>query len=138
LDALGLLTLNMRELRNIFIEEEVWGVISTLPPDKALGPDGFTARFLQSTWDIIRSDLMGTFNALWHMDTRELHSVNEALVVLLPKTSKASIIRDYQPISLIHAMGKMVSKVLANRLATGIGELVHSSQRAFISGCLNS
>jgi hypothetical protein len=72
----------MRELRNRFIEEEVWGVISTLPPDKALGPGGFTACFLQSTWDIIRSDLMGTFNALWHMDTRELHSINEALVVL--------------------------------------------------------
>jgi hypothetical protein len=29
-----------------FIEEEVWSVIKTLPPDKALGLDGFTARFL--------------------------------------------------------------------------------------------
>jgi hypothetical protein len=26
-------------------------------PDKAPGPDGFTARFYQNNWDIIKSDL---------------------------------------------------------------------------------
>jgi hypothetical protein len=112
------------------------GIIRALPANKALSPDGFTACFLQSTRDIIRPDLMHAFDALWRMDTRELHSINEALMILLPKTSEASTIRDYRPISLIHVMGKLVSKVLVNRLATRIDELVHPSQSAFISGHL--
>jgi hypothetical protein len=29
-------------------EEEIWAAVKALPPDKAPGPDGFTARFFQS------------------------------------------------------------------------------------------
>jgi hypothetical protein len=42
----------------MFTYEEVWNVIRSLPPDKALGPDGFTASFLQSVWHIFRADKM--------------------------------------------------------------------------------
>jgi hypothetical protein len=77
---------------------------------------------------------MRTFDVFWHLDTRDLHSVNEAMLVLLPKSMEAITIKDYHPISLIHTMGKLVSKVLANRLATHISELVHPSQSAFIAG----
>jgi hypothetical protein len=45
LDWLQLLRLDLVTLEERFIEEEVQGVIKTLPPDKALGPNGFTARF---------------------------------------------------------------------------------------------
>jgi hypothetical protein len=30
--------------------------ICSLPPDKAPGPDGFTARVLQATWELSRPD----------------------------------------------------------------------------------
>jgi hypothetical protein len=36
------------------------------------------------------------------------------------------------PISLIHSMGKLISKLLSNMLAPQLSELVHSSQNAFI------
>jgi hypothetical protein len=99
--------------------------MTALPADKAPGLDGFTARFLQSCWDIIRSDIMCTFNALWRLDTRDLHSVNEDMMVLLPKAPEANAIKDYHPISLIHVMGKLVMKVLASRLSSRMGELIH-------------
>jgi hypothetical protein len=38
-------------------------VIRSLNPDKALGPDGFTTRFLQSTWPVIWRDVMLAFEA---------------------------------------------------------------------------
>jgi hypothetical protein len=41
-----------------FSEDEVWLVVWALPPDKAPGPDGFSTRFLQVAWPIIRHDLM--------------------------------------------------------------------------------
>jgi hypothetical protein len=75
-----------------FTEEEVLSVMQSLPPDKASGPDGFTARFLNVAWDIIREDLMRAFDASWHMDTRNFHTINESLLVLLPKTAEVTTI----------------------------------------------
>jgi hypothetical protein len=45
LDWLQLSRLDLVTLEERFIEEEVQGVIKTLPSDKALGPNGFTAVF---------------------------------------------------------------------------------------------
>jgi hypothetical protein len=56
LEDLDLPQQDLSGLGNWFTEEEVWGVIRSLPPDKAPGPDGFTARFLQYTWDIVRPE----------------------------------------------------------------------------------
>jgi hypothetical protein len=77
---------------------------------------------------------MRVFGAFWHLDMRSVHSINKALLVLLPKTDEAKSVRDYNPISLIHSFGKLFAKVLAGRLAPRLGELVHPYQKAFIKG----
>ena len=41
-----------------FTIQEIHKVIFSFPPDKAPGPDGFTAVFYQSCWDIIGWDLL--------------------------------------------------------------------------------
>jgi hypothetical protein len=79
-------------------------------------------------------DLMKMFDAFWHLDMHNLHKVNEALLTLLPKSLEAVGMRDYRPISLIHIIGKLISKVLANRQAPRLHELVHHAQSAFIKG----
>jgi hypothetical protein len=45
-DVLGLPWHNLSVLSDHFIEQEVWSIISSLPPNKAPGPDGFMIRFL--------------------------------------------------------------------------------------------
>jgi hypothetical protein len=125
LAALEIPRANLSGLGSKFTEDEIWKIIRALPADKAPGPDGFTTRFLQSCWDIIRPDIMCAFNALWQLDTRDLHSVNEDLMVLLPKAPEAKAIKDYHPISLIQVMGKLVTKVLASRLSSKMGEFIH-------------
>lgn len=61
LQVLSITSHNLTGLDNHFMEAEVWDVIRSLPPDKAPGPDGFTARFLQTEWPIIRHDVMSAF-----------------------------------------------------------------------------
>jgi hypothetical protein len=67
-----------------------------------------------------------SLDAFWYMDARNFQEVKGALTVPLPKTPDAAVIKDYKPISLIHVIGKLFSKVLANHLATHLGEMVHS------------
>jgi hypothetical protein len=46
--------------------------------------------FLQVAWQVIRPDIMQAFDAFWHNDTHNLHSVNEAFLTLLPKSTDAA------------------------------------------------
>jgi hypothetical protein len=68
------------------------------------------------------------------MDMRNFHRVNEALLVLLPKTDEASTVCHYRPIALIQNIGKLFAKLVACRLAPRLGDLVHPCQSAFIKG----
>jgi hypothetical protein len=107
-----------------------------LAAGQGLGPNGFIAHFMQSVWPIIHADLMAAFNAFLCLDMRGFQSAIEALMVLLPKSSQASSMSDYRPISLIHLIGKLFSKVLANSLAPKLDDVVHPSQGAFFKGRL--
>jgi hypothetical protein len=114
LDFYQLPQLDSAGLDSRFIEEEVWLTIRALHPDKSPGPDGFIARFLQAAWDIVRPNFRAALDVFWRRDTRDLHAANEALMTLLPKSSEVATIADYRPISLIHIVGKLISKLLAN------------------------
>lgn len=51
---------------------------------------------------------------------------------LIPKKENVTSAEQYRPISLIHSFAKIVSKLLANRLAPRLNELVSLNQSAFI------
>lgn len=55
-------------------------------------------------------------------------------MVLLPKRDGAQEVADFRPICLIHSIPKLVSKMLASRLAPVIHKLVTHNQSAFIRG----
>lgn len=88
----------------------------------------------KAVWDIVRPDVVRAFRALWEMDFRSFHHLNEAVMVLLHKTQAPAGLKDYRPISLIHSVGKLFSKCLAMRLAPRMHELVRLNQSAFIRG----
>ena len=66
-----------------------------------------------------------------HNDLHFKH-LNSAHVVLIPKKSDAICVGDYRPISLTHSVAKLVSKLMANRLAGSLDLLVSRAQSAFI------
>jgi len=133
-EAIGLPSVDLDALEVLFTEDEVWPTIRELPNDKAPGPDGFTAAFYKSTWDIIKTDIMHAINAFWSLDFRSFHHLNGAYMVLLKKRPNPSGIGDYRPISLIHSFSKIITKCLARRVAVVADHLVLQNQSAFIKG----
>jgi hypothetical protein len=53
-------------------------------------------------------------------------------VVLILKTNDATNITDFHPISLINSLAKIITKILADRLAPRLQDLVSRCQNAFI------
>jgi hypothetical protein len=114
--------------------EEIWKTILQLPSDKAPGPDGFAGRFYKSCWPIIKDDIMAAVSALWSRKFRNFSSLNSAYIILLPKKVGADQPRDFRPISLVHSFAKLITKLLANRLAGRLQQMVSPNQSAFIKG----
>ncbi|WVZ63856.1 LOW QUALITY PROTEIN: hypothetical protein U9M48_013454 [Paspalum notatum var. saurae] len=105
-----------------------------MPLDKALGPDGFTGRFYCSCWDIIKGDVILALNAIHSGHVYRFRLSNSAFITLLPKKGDAVLVKDCRPISLIHSFAKLVTKILANRLAPLLPDLVSNNQSAFVRG----
>ncbi|WVZ67945.1 hypothetical protein U9M48_016957 [Paspalum notatum var. saurae] len=75
---------------------------------------------------------MNVFNALWSLDLRSLYLLNDAYIVLLKKKDDAAELKDFRPISLIHSLSKLITKLLAVRLAPKLDSLISPNQSAFI------
>ena len=127
-------THNLADLDSPFTEEEVWLTIKQLPLDKAPGPDGFTGRFYKACWSIIKNDIMVAISAVWSRRLRGLGPLNTAYITLIPKKEDAEQPKDFRPISLVHSFAKLITKLLANRLAGQLNQMVSPNQSAFIKG----
>jgi hypothetical protein len=131
-DALNLPSPNLDGLDDAFTENEVKEAIMDMPSDKAPGPDGFNGKFFKSCWEIIKGDVMAAMNCFSDLRARNLHWLNTANIVLLPKKDGAEEITDFRPISLIHGFAKIVAKVLSSRLAPRMNDIISQAQSAFI------
>jgi hypothetical protein len=116
LAALQFPEINLQSLSSPILEDEVKAAVMEMHPEKAPVPDGFTGLFYRVAWDIIKEDVMKAIKLLENAGTQGLHLLNNALMVLLPKSSEAASPGDYRPISLVHSFGKLFTKILAKRL----------------------
>ena len=70
---------------------------------------------------------MATMNSIHAARCVNLDLLNSANVILIPKKEGAENIMDYRPISLIHSVAKLLTKVLALRLAPAMSEIISKS-----------
>jgi hypothetical protein len=131
-EAIGYSEHNLEDLDIPFTEKEVIDIIKEIPAEKAPGPDGYIGLFYKKCWDIIKTDLLEAIMGFYNHKTSKMHLFNEASIVLLPKKQIPMAISDYRPISLINSLTKVITKILATRLAPRMNELVSHAQNAFI------
>jgi hypothetical protein len=131
-DDLGYVLHDLEDLDAPFTTQEIEAVIHDMPSEKAPGPDGFIGCFYKKCWPIIKEDLIQALMFFYNNQTAKLSLINTAHIVLLPKKQDAASLSDYRPISLINSAVKIITKLLANRLAPHLNDLVSTAQNAFI------
>lgn len=106
-----------------FSMEEVKAALDNTDSTKAPGPDRMNAGVLKGVWPKIKNDIMIFFKE-FHEQNRILKGYNSSFIDLIPKTKDPKSPADFRPISLMNAIMKLLTKVLARRLIKIMPSLV--------------
>jgi len=119
----------VRCLSNDEIKQDVFALNS----DSAPGSDGFGGSFFHGCWDIVGSDFCNAVKQIFSHNW-VLLGMNANMVSLIPKIHGATFIKDFRPIVVANFRFKIISKILADRLASIAARIVSPNQNGFIKG----
>ena len=98
-----------------FSKEEVKDVVWQCGGSKSLGPDGFNFNFIKLCWDVIKPEIMAVVH-FFHATGSFPKGCNASFIALVPKVRDPSSLDQFQPISLVGVMYKIITKVLSCRM----------------------
>nr|GEW98201.1 RNA-directed DNA polymerase, eukaryota [Tanacetum cinerariifolium] len=129
LKRLFLITLRLE--RNVS-RDEIRLAVWNYGENKSPGPDGYTFEFFRKYWNIVGPDFC---EAVEYFFETGLFSkgCNSSFVALIPKVADAKFVNDFHLISLTGSVYKVVTKILTNRLALVIADLVFDTQSVFVA-----
>lgn len=113
--------------------DEIKEALFSIHPDKAPGPDGFSASFFQTNWSIVESAIIKEIQEFFSSGSLP-SSINETHIRLIPKNLNPRKVMDYRPIALCNVYYKIISKLLSIRLKPILEEVISENQSAFIPG----
>lgn len=79
-----------------------------------------TLGFIKRYWDLLEDDMVA-FVMHFHTHSNIPKGCNTSFFTVIPKVKDPKFVRDFRLISLIGCQYKIISKLLANRLAMVIG-----------------
>ena len=110
------------------MRRSVWGCDGSKCP----GPDGFNFKFYRLVWDFIAQDILDVVLSFFRTG-RLPKGINTTYVIILSKTVEPIEFKDFQPISMIHGIYKIIAKILASRLKAVMQDIISINQSAFIA-----
>ncbi|WRX22756.1 Reverse transcriptase domain - like 10 [Theobroma cacao] len=119
------------------IMQEVKEAVYAIDKDSTVGLDEFSSLFYQQCWHIIAKDLLIAVKDFFSRSSF-LKGVTSTTLVLLAKKLDAESWSDFHLISLCIVFNKIITKLLANRLAKILSSLILDNQSGFINGRLIS
>jgi hypothetical protein len=97
---------------------KVEAVLKALPSDKAPGPDGIPNRLLKHCSITLRGYLATLFNACITQGYHpKVFRESNTVVLRKPQKPRYDVPKAYRPIALLNTMGKVLEKIIANRLS---------------------
>ncbi|GJW42238.1 RNA-directed DNA polymerase, eukaryota [Tanacetum coccineum] len=112
--------------------DEIRTAVWSCGENKSPRPDGYSFEFFRKYWNLVGPEFCEAVEHFFETDSFS-NGCNSSFIALIPKVTDAKFVNDFRPISLIGSLYKVVTKVLANRLALVILDLVSDSQSAFIA-----
>nr|GFA17131.1 transposon TX1 uncharacterized [Tanacetum cinerariifolium] len=97
--------------------DEIRVAVWNCDENKSPCPEGYTFEFFRRYWRFIGSDFCSAVECFFESGSFPKGS-NSLIIALIPKVTDAKFATDFRPISLIGCVYKVVTKILANRLAT--------------------
>ncbi|CAA7057124.1 unnamed protein product [Microthlaspi erraticum] len=95
--------------------EEIKEALFSINPDKAPGPDGFSACFFQKNWLVMGPNITTEIQEI--ISTGILpSSLNNTHVRLIPKVPSPKTVAEFRPIALCNVYYMIISKILTKRL----------------------
>ncbi|KAJ4784621.1 RNA-directed DNA polymerase (reverse transcriptase)-related family protein [Rhynchospora pubera] len=110
--------------------EEVKQVISSWPSSKSPGPDGFTGDFYKCFCEELAPEIVVVLNSA--LQSNSLQPLNTSLIALIPKFDEASVPADFRPISIVHSIQRILSKIMTLRLTPFLQFIVTVNQTGFL------
>ncbi len=115
---------SLSPLLQSFSLAEIKSAVFALSAEKAPGPYGLPLLFYHRFWGILKEDLLDVFTA-FHEGSANLNDLNTSWIYPLPKKPVPLTAKDLRPISLVHSLSKIISKVLATRLQVFLPRLIN-------------
>ncbi|XP_045802493.1 uncharacterized protein LOC123896099 [Trifolium pratense] len=113
--------------------EEVKQAVFNMDGSSSPGPNGFGGCFFQNYWDIVGSDVVASVTQFFSHGWI-LPNLNSSHVALVPKFPGADTIENFRPIAVANFQFKIITKILADRLAVIAPKIVSEHQRGFVQG----
>lgn len=111
--------------------QEIKEAMFAIHPDKAPGPDGFSASFFQSNWNIVGPDIITEIQDFFTFGLMPRNS-NDTHIRLIPKILAPKRVADYRPIALCNVCYKVISKLTSRRLQPLLESIISETQSAFV------
>jgi hypothetical protein len=103
------------ELTKQVMREDILEALMQFKPDKAPGPNGFTAHFYKICWYIIKFDLVRMTHYV-NKSMRMGGATNLSFLSLIPKKRHSISFSMFEPISLCNVSYNIMSKIIATKL----------------------
>ncbi|CAL1382524.1 unnamed protein product [Linum trigynum] len=113
------------------LPSEVRSTVFAMGSKQAPGSDGFTGKFFKAFWDIVGTLVVEAVISFF-TSSRMLRSFNHTWLTLIPKVDSVETIRQLRPISLCQFVYKVITKIMAERLASMLPQIVSEGQNGFI------
>lgn len=112
---------------------EIKIVVFNLKTDSAPGSDGYTCKFYQACWEIIKFDLLEAILDFFSGNDIPM-GFSHTQLALIPKIVSPQSWGDYRPISLCSNFQKILSKLLNDGFAFLLPNLISPNQSGFVQG----
>ena len=113
---------------------EISKAVQNMKNGKAPGIDGFPVEFFKVFWNKLKDFVLRAYNWSYKMGNMTI-TLRQCVISCIPKGNKSRmLLKNWQPISLLSVVYKILSSTIANRNKTVLDSLVSKTQTGFVAG----